>query len=279
MDKRNILFIGGDERQIYCAKFLYDCGYEISVFGFENYSEMPEELMVFHNPKIAVILADVIVLPTPFAKDATIYAPYSVQKINPYDILRYAEKEKLVFGGKFDESFLKMLQQKQMRYFDFLKDEALTVKNAYLTAEGTVSYLSTLAPKSLFETKALIIGFGRIAKCLVRLMAAFKMNITVAARKKSDLTKAKFLGCKSIPIKQVKSLEGYDYVINTVPAKVFKNALIEQMSAPYIDLAGEAIEAKNYVRLSAVPGKYAPLSAGEYYGEYIKSILSEVAYE
>ena len=40
MDKRNILFIGGDERQLHCASYLYRIGYEVSIIGFEKYAEI-----------------------------------------------------------------------------------------------------------------------------------------------------------------------------------------------------------------------------------------------
>ena len=66
MSKKNVLFIGGDARQLYCAEKLLDEGYEISVFGFDNFSFVNSLFMNFKVLKIAIILADAVVLPTPF---------------------------------------------------------------------------------------------------------------------------------------------------------------------------------------------------------------------
>ena len=280
MDKRNILFIGGDERQLYCAKSLYDCGYEVSLFGFEKAEHIPEELMVFHNPKIAVILADVIVLPTPFTIDSYLFAPLSERKLKKEEILPFITEDKIVFGGKYDAQTKKYLEAKHVPLTDFLSLESVTLSNAYLTAEGPVEKLMACTGRALFSQSVLIIGFGRIAKQLLRLLSAFKMNITVAARKKSDLTFAKLLGAKPKSIAQLGDLSGYDLIINTVPAKLFKNSVIEALKVPYIDLALKAdYENLNYIAFSSVPGKYAPESAGELFAQIVSEQLAEGAYE
>lgn len=282
MDKRNILFIGGDERQIFCAKKLYDSGYEVSVLGFEKFEHLPDCFLVFTNPKIAVILADVIILPTPMTtgSDTGIYAPFSDKKLEIETVIKHIDSQKIVFGGKADVNFTRKVKEKKAAFYDVLKNEPLTGQNAYLTAEGCVHSLMEQTPEALFGKSVLIIGFGRIAKHLIRLLSAFKMNITVAARKKSDLTLAKLLGCKSKDLRAPLSFQNYDFVVNTVPVKLFKNDAIGSVKEVYADLAppGE-IHAQHYLPLSGVPGKYAPRSAGIFEAYYILQVLSEVAYE
>lgn len=273
MDKQSILFIGGDERQIFCAKHLFRCGYEVSIIGFEEYAHIPSELMVFNNLKIAIILADVIVLPTPFSINECIYAPYSAQQIKREDVLKFLESDKIVFGGKYDINFSESLKKKHIQHFDFLEQEEIVQKNAYLTAEGTVEKMMGYTPESLFEKKVLIVGFGRIAKHLIRLLQAFKVSVTVAARKKSDLTLAKLIGCKAKSIQQCQDLSGFDYIINTAPAVVFHSAALEQCKGIFLDLAGAAYHTQNYTKLSAIPGKYAPKSAGECNAQFIAETI------
>ena len=278
MDKRSILFIGGDERQLYCATHLYRIGYEVSIIGFDTYPDVPTELMVFTNLKIAVILADVIILPTPCAIDSEIYAPFSEKPLKEDILLKYLDGEKLIFGGKYSVNFQKKLKEKNIRYYDFLKEEDITVQNAYLTAEGTVFKMMEMSKQALCGKRVLIIGFGRIAKNLCRLLGAYKMHIHILARKKSDLAWAKLMGCKGMQLHTFNSFDGYDYVINTVPVKLFKNTLFSTLDAPFIDLAGvDEYHHGDYVRLSAVPGKYVPESAGTVLGEYVHYVLSGVS--
>ncbi|MBR0415258.1 MAG: hypothetical protein IJI67_09335 [Clostridia bacterium] len=280
MDKRNILFIGGDERQIYCAKKLYDCGYEVSLFGFEKYHDIPQELMIFHNLKIAVILADVIILPTPFIYEESLFAPFSQTKLKKEEVLQYITQEKIIFGGKYDFATQQEFSAKKIEFHDFLENEEVTLQNAYLTAEGTVEKMMAVSKEALFQKSVLIIGFGRIAKCLLRLLSAFKMNITVAARKKSDLTIAKLLGAKSKHIAQLSDLSGYDFIINTVPAKILEKQVCEALEVPLIDLACKnKYKNKNYMIYSSVPGKYAPQSAGEICADFVCEQLGEGKHE
>jgi len=280
MDKRNILFIGGDERQIFCAKMLYDCGYEVSLFGFEKYNDIPPELIIFHNLKIAVILADVIILPTPLIYEGALFAPYSQETLKKEDVLQYITQEKIVFGGKYDYASQQEFSAKKIEYHDFLGNEEVTLQNAYLTAEGTVEKMMAVSKEALFQKSVLIIGFGRIAKCLLRLLSAFKMNVSVAARKKSDLTIAKLLGAKSKHISQLGNLSGYDYIINTVPAKIIEKQTCEALKVPFIDLARkDKIKNENYIIFSSVPGKYAPQSAGEICADFVCEQLREGKHE
>ena len=279
MDKQNILFVGGDKRQIYCAKQLYDRGYEVSIIGFEKYPEIPDELMVFTNIKIAVILADIIVLPTPVLIQSGVNAPFSDKQFQIADIVSFLDSEKIVFAGKIEGDLKEALEQKHVKYHDFLLQEDITQLNAYITAEGTVHRLMQTNESCLSGKTVLIIGFGRIAKHLIRLLQAYHVGITVCARKKSDLTLAKIIGCKVKNIVHTTDLSGYDYLINTVPATVFKNEQIEDAGALFLDLAGAEYEADNYRRIASVPGKYAPKSAGIKLARFIDQVLSEVDYE
>ncbi|MBR2590858.1 MAG: hypothetical protein IKE65_08035 [Clostridia bacterium] len=279
MDKQNILFVGGDKRQIYCAKQLYASGFEVSIIGFEKCADVPEELMVFTNLKIAVILADVVVLPTPLFIRSEVYAPYSENKLKIEDIVANLDSEKRVFAGKIDDSVKSALEKKHVSYFDFLFQEDIVQYNAYLTAEGTVHKLMEMDDACLSRKKVLVIGFGRIAKHIIRILQAYRTGITICARKKSDVTLAKIIGCKAKNIAHMKDLSGYDYIINTVPAKVFKNDLIQAADTPFIDLAGVEYAAQKYYRFSSVPGKYAPKSAGIMQAHFIEQSLSEVDYE
>lgn len=280
MDKRNILFIGGDERQIYCAKHLFEKGYEISFFGFETYHDLPADFMVFSNPKIAVILADVIVLPTPVSVDSYLFAPFSDKKIQAEQIFRFFDTSKTVFCGKATQTLIRYSEQKRIAFFDFLADESIVLQNAYLTAEGTLFRLMQQSKESLFGKGVLIIGFGRIAKNLIHLLLPYKINITVAARKKSDLTWAKLWGCKSVHISQMQNPNAFDYVINTVPVQLLQPAVIENAKTPYIDLAYNMhIKNETYAYLGGIPGKYAPVTAGLLMGEYIEKTLAEVGHE
>lgn len=270
MSKKNVLFIGGDERQLYCAKKLLEKGYEISIYGFDKYSQPNDLFMNFKVLKIAVILADVVVFPTPFLYSEYLYMPYSDEKIKAEEIIKYLDSTKIVFGSAFGEQIKKKFEKAQVEYFDFLDDEPLAVLNAELTAQGAVNIICNKLKSSLCENKILILGYGRISKNLVRILLSFRAKITVGARKKSDLTWAKIHGTQAKEIKNIDYSE-YNIVINTIPANVLSNKIIEENnSALFLDLAPQVnVNAPNYLAAKALPGKFAPKTAGNYLAEII----------
>jgi len=66
--------------------------------------------------------------------------------------------------------------------FDYMKDETYVLKNALLTAEGAVACLEENTDYSLIGKNILIIGYGRIAKALRKILSSYGSNITVCSR-------------------------------------------------------------------------------------------------
>ena len=161
MSKKNILFIGGDARQLYCAEKLLGEGYEISVYGFDKYEELNNLFMNFKVLKIAVILADAVVLPTPFLYNDYLYLPFSDEKIGADEIIKNLDESKTVFGSGFNDSLKELLENKGVKYFDFLSDESLAVLNAELTAQGAVQDHS---PEHNVSTSQYAAASGRQAR-------------------------------------------------------------------------------------------------------------------
>ena len=261
----NVRFIGGDKRQLYCAKALYDMGYEVSAYGFDNADDIFSGLMIFSNLKIAAILADVIVLPTPCIKDGFIYMPLSSDKISIDELFKLVEKDKTIFGG-FGKSIFNYINRNEYKAYNFLANEELTIYNAHLTAEGAVNILMNTLDEGMQNQRVLITGYGRIAKALSKILGSLNAKVTVAARKKADLAWAKFSGADALMLKNIKSLKDYDIVINTVPAPVIDNRLFAAVNNRIVmELATDSfIEAKDnvFIKANGIPGKYAPKDCG-----------------
>ena len=108
------------------------------------------------------------------------------------EILRFPEPGTLVIGGKLDRPELSGFSR-----LDLLEDALYLAENARLTAECTLRILGERLQTSLLGCGILIIGWGRIGKCLTRLLRALEADLTVAARKETDRATAHALGYKS----------------------------------------------------------------------------------
>ena len=150
--------------------------------------------------------------------------------------------------------------------------------------------------KNICGSNIAITGYGRIAKHLARLLQGLGAKVTIAARKSSDLAWGYSLGCSVIIIGECEELrrnifklvQGYDVIYNTVPKWLFDREFLEKADKRtfIIDLASvpggvDICAAKelgsNVLWAASLPGKYAPVSAGQIIASCVDGILrSEV---
>lgn len=157
-----------------------------------------------------------------------------------------------VIGGNLDflpDTFSKI---------DLLRDEQYLAENAYLTADCALRLLSERLGVAFRRCPLLVIGWGRIGKCLAATLKALDADVTVAARKQSDLGMLTALGYKAVAVSQIKP-EEYRAVINTAPAPVWE----QDGSYIQIDLASsQGLSGKTVIWARGLPGKMLPESSG-----------------
>lgn len=279
----DFVIIGGDLRFKYLAELFKQNDLSIKSYGFEKLSNTPES-------SLKDIISDfsAIILPLPVSKDENfINAPFSRNKIPLNYIYSQLNNTHTVFGGNISDSFKNVLEVKNVKYFDYAKDETFISKNAYLTAEGAVMTAIAESDISLSESKCLITGYGRISKFLLWFLKSFNADVTVCARKEKDLASASSFGCKVCHINNISNaLPNCDIIFNTVPAIIFtenefKNfkkdsCIIDLASNPGgVDINCLKNSNINYARALSLPGKTAPKTAGKLIFESILKILNQ----
>ena len=74
---------------------------------------------------------------------------------------------------------------------------------------------------TIYGLNVLITGFGRITKVMVKALIGLGANVSITARKYSDLAWARIYGCEAIHISELDSyLPKFDLLYNTVPAVI-----------------------------------------------------------
>lgn len=273
MKKINILIAGGDMRQIFCAKKLADI-YDVNVIGIDtDFSEnsFPE------NP------CDCVVLPVPpLDEKDNIYTPCSHNILTTDTVKTFMKKDCLIFTGRYDKRLNEIFPYNKI--IDYMSREDLCLKNAIPTAEGAIQLALDELPVTLNRLPVLIVGMGRIGTALAEILKGFGADITVAVRNAKGTAKARITGVKSVCMNDM----GHDYklVFNTAPELVFNCETLKKFSDDtlFIDLASRpggidfdsASElGKKVIWALGLPGKTAPVTAGEFVAETIEGILSE----
>ena len=285
---KDFLFLGGDLRFIYAAAKLnktFDC----AVYGFDAISELKGEL-----PLSGLTMLDRleryknVVLPLPMSRNCDyITAPYSNKNIPITDVLDAACEKAHVYCGKACPSLRVLCDENGLELIDYFEREELTVLNAAITAEGAVEIIMRESALTVMNMNVLVTGYGRIAKVLSNQLRALGANVTVCARKCSDLSWARLAGCSAVHINEVESiLDGFDTVVNTVPAQILDKSKLCKLKRDclIIDLASKTgLEDMELAKSAGVkviwalslPGKVAPITAGEIVADTIINIITE----
>ena len=181
----------------------------------------------------------------------------------PDKILEELSPDVTVVGGKLP----KLPGYKTL---DFLDDPVFVAENGDITARCAIALASQKLPVTWKKLPVLVIGWGRIGKCLARLLRAQDAEVTVVVRRPEAQAMAKALGYRAVA--KPENLNTYRVVFNTADG-------VGVETIPYrlnIDLATEqGLLGKNVVWARGLPGKLAPESAGQLMAETLLSLLNE----
>ena len=147
---------------------------------------------------------------------------------------------------------------------DFLKDPHYLAENAAITASCALKILESKLGTSVKGKQVLVIGWGRIGKCLCRLFEKEGSFVTVAARKDSDRALVSALGSRSISISSASAeTEKYDIIVNTVPAMVLPEVRSKD-NALLLELAtSPGMSGDHILDCRGLPSKMAPDASGQ----------------
>lgn len=166
------------------------------------------------------------------------------------ELLDQLSGEVTIIGGN--------LQVPGYKTVDLLQDPLYLAENANITAHGAVKLALNHLPVTLQDLPVLVIGWGRIGKCLARLLRQMGAAITVAARKETDRAMLTALGYRAVALTDNSH---YRLIFNTVPSAIATHfpedcLKIELASVP--GLAGD-----NIINGRALPNRCAPESSGQ----------------
>lgn len=187
---------------------------------------------------------------------------------------------KYVCAAAPDTQTRALLEANGNRLYDYFSDENYVLQNAYLTAEGILALLITESPRSLYKSKVLLTGYGRIGRALARMLLSCGAAVTVCSRSQKSASEAGFDGCEHIGFTELQRENTFDYIVNTVPSLVFGEAelkalkkdalLIDAASFPGgVDVLCAKTLSVRYLRAPALPSRFSVQTAGELIGASI----------
>lgn len=262
---KKITLVGGDNRLIILKKKLEKEGFFVDTLGLAQ------------NDDGRVETSDIIIFPVPTTKDKeTVFCPLTNRKIMLSEIAKKIDNDKLILSCNY------IFENKNNIDFGALDSYALL--NAVPTAEGAIKIAIENTDFTLWKSKILVIGYGRVGKILADRLRSLGAFVTVSARKPKDFALITALGFDYINTNSL-NLENlsYDIIFNTVDAKVIENSELQDLKCDLmIDLSTfggfdlkEANECGiNALKAPALPVKTAMKTAAEILFETVIQIIN-----
>ena len=186
-------------------------------------------------------------------------------------ILAQLPEDITILGGNLDRYYCKC------RKLDLLKDETYLAENAAITADCGIRLAGDLMNITFRDCPVLVIGWGRIGKCLAQTLRALGASVTVAARKESDRAIAGALGYGVADLATL-PLPRFRLIFNTAPAPILSAAQLQacQKGCAKIDLASNrGLEGDDVIWARGLPGKMLPESSGKLIADTVLRMIAK----
>ncbi|MBQ8769248.1 MAG: hypothetical protein IJZ15_06365 [Oscillospiraceae bacterium] len=191
----------------------------------------------------------------------------------PAHILADLPEKVTVVGGN-----IRSLSLHGYSTMDLLQDAQYVAANAAITADCAIRVARERMNGVWCKCPVLIIGWGRIGKCLADQLKALGADVTVAARKEADLSILRALGYWTENSLNLNGLSRYRVIFNTVPSVVLTKERCKECDPECIkiELASKpGIEDSNVISALGLPAKYAPETSGKLIADTFVRLLQE----
>lgn len=281
-----IAVLGGDDRELILVGELVKMGATVAAVGFPKEKVCPGAFVV-NSVEEACKDAEVVILPLPGTNpEGVIRAVYAEEKLclTENAVKTVAEGALVIIG-----TARPFLHEWSCSYGFSLREIAeqddIAILNSIPTAEGALQIAMEETKICIHGSKSCLVGFGRIAVTLARMLKALGSEVTVAARNAGQRARAFEMGCERAAIEELPHLVKHsDIIFNTVPDMILNRSVLQHANpdALIIDLAtqpgGTDFEAANDFGIKAIlapglPGKVAPIFAGKILAEVIPGLI------
>lgn len=279
--KQTIAVLGGDLRQVWLARLLLEDGCDVVSWGLEQ-GGGPNPA-----PLSCALERELLVLPLPVCRGGNLHLPLTDTTLEAEQLWPRLRYDQLLLGGVTGALPARLMADFGLTLLDYYDREETQIANAVPTAEGAIQLAMERTERTIHASRCLVIGYGRIGKLLAGRLHDLGAQVTVSARRYSDLAWIDAWGYQSLRTGALKGeLARFDLIFNTAPALILDAARLEEVrkdclildlaSAPGgVDFDAARRLGRQAVSATGLPGKAAPRSAAAAIRASIYHILEE----
>lgn len=288
LKQMNILILGGDQRYLPVIKILAENGATIYLAGFDQLQFHQSAIIHTELETCDFKQIDAILLPVAGTDEhGKVEAAYSDNPLYLTKNMIHKTPEHCTIYTGISNPFLdqeaSIANRQIIRIFE---RNDVAVLNSIPTAEGALKLAIEQTDVTIHGANILILGFGRVAMTVSRVFSAVGANVSVCARKPSDLARIQEMRLHPVPFQYLsKTIGDQQVIINTIPKQILDANVISNMdkASTIIDLASRpggtdfdhaAKQGIKAIHALGLPGKTAPQTAGEIIAKVFMELLS-----
>ncbi len=216
----------------YLKQLLEQDGFKVTAYccrAIENCEESLEK---------ALDQSNVVLGPIPCSRNKKTLALNDCSEIEFKAFFGKLPQDCIFFGGAIPSGIYEI--SGNIPVFDYLSFEDVAIRNAVPTAEGAIQTAMSESDRTIFGSKALVIGCGRCGKALALMLKGMGANVTLTYRKSADFAIIRGLSITPAPARELKNIiSSFDFIFNTVPAPIIDRAIIDaaDKKSLFIDIA------------------------------------------
>ena len=293
VDTPHVAMLGGDERELILAQALLERGMRLTLVGYPDLPQLAGAARA-ESAAAAAAVADVVVAPMSNTDEHGVIQACldpRVRLVLDEAVFRAMGAGKTLFIGVAKPIVERLAAKYKVRVVELAELDEIAILNSIPTAEGAIARAMSELPITVHGSRAVVIGFGRCAITLARMLGGIGARVLVIARDRGQLARAREMGFDAGHLQNLpEHLREADVVFNTVPALVLDRPALEALNreALIIDIAsapggtdfGAARELgiKAFLELG-IPGKVAPKTAGAILAQTVPDLIMAVSEE
>ena len=248
---------------------------KIAVIGEDKRSKYLKKFLMKDNMLADIEDSDYIYYSIPFIKKESLE-----------DVIRYNKK---IITGKISKEQKKILDKNNIKYIDLLERENFVLENAKITAESTIIPLINKTERRIKNENILVLGYGKIAKHLLKILSRYDAKLKCFARKEKYKEEIEKQNVKYVYYNKIlDELDSTTIIINTVPFNIINKEMLEKInknniiyfelaSKPYsFDLNSLTYYDIDFILLNALPSKVMAKDAAMVIKKEIDIILKKI---
>lgn len=282
-----VAVIGGDERELILLQALVKSGMNVTAVG---YPDLPQLRGVTRVGSVmeAIRNADVVVAPMSNTDDKGVIKAHmdpSVRLVLDEEVFRAMGPGKRLLIGAAKPVIERLAARYGVELVQLADLDEIAILNSIPTAEGAIHRAMTELDVTLHGSEVVVLGFGRCAVTLARMLKGIGSRVRIVARDRGQLARAYEMGFEIGPLSELESyLKDATVVFNTIPARVLGRSQLECIppGGLIIDIAsapgGTDFKVADELGIRAfldlgIPGKVAPKTAGQILAQTVPRII------